>query len=441
MPFFHYQTLKDIDRWRDPAKVDIEVKRITEGWDFCLSESPEPFGVHIPLTLDEYCSPVLPKSVLDKRNRDQVLLKAKRAELMKLKDKLPPETHLLAVSQMWLWELEDVLIISPVRGAPPACDPGTTSERPTDESHEQVEPSSCSITRTARTPKEANPAEEDDTDSAIEAVLTRNLVKASSSVDRMRAIGMMVSDVINFLEHPSGGPTEPILNIYEKYITIVGQRADAYSREHGVAKINIEEERLYLHDIDDIRVELAMIKRVILQQEEVWKNFASNTWPEFWQTGKDERMVIPAEILFKMGSELRKEWVKIVRPQSQFEKYYRRITQLDEDAERVERSILIKLDLKQKHTSLREAHATGVMSAAVLGFTVITIIFTPLSFVTSLFALSIDQFQKNQVDWFVPDNRSEISQSDMTRAYTVNYIGKWAGKWDNLWDMRDSLTM
>ncbi|KAI8946097.1 hypothetical protein F4801DRAFT_81567 [Xylaria longipes] len=48
------------------------------------------------------------------------------------------------------------------------------------------------------------------------------------------------------------------------------------------------------------------------------------------------------------------------------------------------------------------------MSAAIVGFTVITIIFAPLSFFTSLFALPIDQFQQNQEG-----------------KYTTNYIGKW----------------
>jgi len=128
----------------------------------------------------------------------------------------------------------------------------------------------------------------------------------------------------------------------------------------------------------------------------------------------------------------RKEWMKIIRPQSQFVKYYRRIALLDEDTERVERSMLIKLDLKQRYTSLREAHVTGVMSAAVLGFTVITIIFTPLSFVTSLFALSIDRFQKHQVDWFIPGHQDESSETNMTRAYTRSYIGKWMGKFSTI---------
>jgi hypothetical protein len=56
----------------------------------------------------------------------------------------------------------------------------------------------------------------------------------------------------------------------------------------------------------------------------------------------------------------------------------------------------------------------------IAGFTIVTIIFVPLSFVMSLFALPIDRFQQNQIDspW-----------SSGTKMYSTNYIGKWAGKY------------
>ena len=41
------------------------------------------------------------------------------------------------------------------------------------------------------------------------------------------------------------------------------------------------------------------------------------------------------------------------------------------------------------------AQSSYLLSAAVIGFTVITIIFTPLSFFSSLFALPIDRFERN----------------------------------------------
>ena len=107
-------------------------------------------------------------------------------------------------------------------------------------------------------------------------------------------------------------------------------------------------------------------------------------------------------------------WNDIARPQDQFERYKRRLAQLDEDAARVEASIATALDLRAKHKSMQEAHSTAVMSAAVFGFTIVTVVFTPLSFVVSLFALPIERFKDHQ--------------DEATGAYSTNYIGKWAGK-------------
>jgi hypothetical protein len=50
-----------------------------------------------------------------------------------------------------------------------------------------------------------------------------------------------------------------------------------------------------------------------------------------------------------------------------------------------------------KHASLRESHATSMMSAAIFGFTLITIIFTSLSLFASLFALPINRLQAQQI--------------------------------------------
>jgi len=158
-----------------------------------------------------------------------------------------------------------------------------------------------------------------------------------------------------------------------------------------------------------------MIKTVSLQQEEVWKDFASQAWPEHWPDGSDGqfKLDLTSQTTFETPKEI---WNKIRRPQSQFTKFKRRVAKLDEDAQRVERAIDRKLDLKTKHANMNESHVTAIISAAVFGFTIITIIFTPLSFIVSLFTLPIDRFQKQQVPslW-----------NNQTGMYSTNYIGKW----------------
>jgi hypothetical protein len=289
--------------------------------------------------------------------------------------------ELIAVGQAWLWNIEDAYIVSP------------------------YQPNRDSIVRGLV---------------AGEPSIGRFMY--ASGNDRLRTIGCKLTYLIESLESSlvwtpvrDSYQKKPILNAFEKAITLVVEDVNKYADSVGVTKINIEEERKYLHVINDILEELSMIKRVLLQQEIVWKSFANNAWPEYWPNGEEGRMIIPREDWGTFQADERNEWKKIIEAQSLFEKYRRKLSQLNEDAERVERSILIKLDLKQKHTSLQESHSTAVMSAAVLGFTIVTIIFTPLSFITSLFALPIDQFQAKMTD------------SGGTKTYSSSYIGKWAG--------------
>ncbi|KAF5848952.1 hypothetical protein GGP41_010088 [Bipolaris sorokiniana] len=328
---------------------------------------------YLPLTLDEYCCPALPKSMLDRRNRDQVLAKAGST------DSYPKE--LVTVCQLWVLQCENGLIVA----------------------HE--------------------PDEKIGTDSSgLDFPLWGHDCLTG---DAKRYIGIMLSHFVDSLDRPSEtGSGNPILHTFENFIASCAHAVDEYSRGDDLKKLDIDKEKKFLHDIDDIRGELGMIKRVILQQEEVWKFFASNAWPEHWSSGAEGRMVVKDDEGRSIEEE--DEWQLILRAQTQFDRFRRRIAQLDEDAARMEKSIIAKLDLKQKHASLQESHATAVMSAAVLGFTVITIIFTPLSFLTSLFALSIDRFQRNQVDYYIPNRENEVDFSNRTRVYTTNYIGKWA---------------
>ncbi|KAI0399839.1 hypothetical protein F4802DRAFT_602577 [Xylaria palmicola] len=189
------------------------------------------------------------------------------------------------------------------------------------------------------------------------------------------------------------GLSEPIFSVFSKSISAVAEAIDEYTRSTNFVNISIEKERQFLHEINDIREEIAMMQTVLFQQEEIWKEFAFKTWPQFWPDGENGR--------FKPGPEDKQREGKNMEG--------RRFEKLDQEAERVEKNILVQLDLKQKHASLKETHTATVMSASIVGFTVITIIFAPLSFLTSLFALPIDQFSQNQNDG----------------NYTTNYIGKW----------------
>ncbi|KAL8916071.1 MAG: hypothetical protein Q9208_008725 [Pyrenodesmia sp. 3 TL-2023] len=79
--------------------------------------------------------------------------------------------------------------------------------------------------------------------------------------------------------------------------------------------------------------------------------------------------------------------------------YRKRTQKIDGDAVRMQQKIQDTLNLKrtaasmdQANASIKEARESKLLSLVVIGFTIITLIFTPLSFLASLFALNIDAF-------------------------------------------------
>lgn len=380
MPYFFSDTWKDIKQ-RSECYADL-----INGPKYCCSESPETLGQYFPLTLDEYCNPVLPTKILDRRNKDQVFVRARSKEdrgnrkiSWRTEKKAPgaedisEQAKLVTVHQAWLWKVYDILIT--VHSGDGSGDVSVPD-------------------------------------------LPERAFKSAADAGPFR-IGVVLSFLVDFLDRPvMAGLPEPIFNVFERSIIVVSEDVKQYSKSLDVEDISIEEEQRYFQEIGNIREELAMIKSVLGQQEEVWKEFASNAWPELWPNGQEGRMSIPPNFQ-SLPREEKDDWRFIMRPQTQFHKFGRRIAKLDDDAERVEKSIATMLDLKQKHATLREAHSAAVMGAAVFGFTIITIVFTPLSFVASLFALPIDRFQQSQ---------TQSRFTDEAGMYSTNYIAKWAGE-------------
>lgn len=358
----------DSRSWKFVQERAKEYEKLTHYPSPCITDFKETFGVYLPLTLDEYCKLVLPKNVLDAANKDQVLA---RWEMKKrglaIGQELPDDVQLLTVHQVWLWKIHNVVL-------------NTGREVLQDGS---------------------------------------SLHLSLAPKDSFERIALILSHLVNIVERPeTANLQESFLHTFEKSIVNVAEDVSAYLKDMEVSKISIEAEKGYLHNISDIREELAMIQLVLTQQEEVWREFMSNAWPELWPSGTNGRMTTPLDLEY-FSRDRREVWRLIMRPQSQFQKYRRQIDRLNEDATRVEASIITKLDLKQKHASLREAHTAAVMSAMVFGFTIITIVFTPLSFIVGLFALPINHLQASQ----------EPSRwHNQGGSYSANYIGTYAGK-------------
>jgi hypothetical protein len=104
------------------------------------------------------------------------------------------------------------------------------------------------------------------------------------------------------------------------------------------------------------------------------------------------------------------------------DKYYTLTEKISADAARIEKNIQDELNLKRTFATMDDARISLSLGIAVIGFTVITIIFAPLALVTALFALPVDVFEKRKF------RVSDGEEDESIGAYTSSYIGKWFGE-------------
>ncbi|KAL4903579.1 hypothetical protein BDW74DRAFT_155782 [Aspergillus multicolor] len=136
---------------------------------------------------------------------------------------------------------------------------------------------------------------------------------------------------------------------------------------------NIDPETTLLKEIKDICDELNILKNLAEDQERVWRQVCklegSTQTP-----GGPSAYITPKDIKDE-------------------------ITEMVKEAEAVQTTINSLLNLKQKQANLEEAksareqaQATARQTDTIMVFTIVTIVFLPLSFLTSLFALNISNF-------------------------------------------------
>jgi hypothetical protein len=73
---------------------------------------------------------------------------------------------------------------------------------------------------------------------------------------------------LNETGHPDWGKrdqTQPILSIFDMAITLVSEQINEYLHNFTIGILDSNKEKSYFHPISDIREDLSMIKRVVLQ--------------------------------------------------------------------------------------------------------------------------------------------------------------------------------
>lgn len=243
---------------------------------------------------------------------------------------------------------------------------------------------------------------------------------------------------ILLLETPAG-LDNPVLGIYENQISRISSDVDRYFgqtiKEQEKAA---NDEKQYFHDIADIREELSMIQSVVTRQDSVWTRFSIKVLSEIseqasapgeesdndWELGDNGESAKKAwteykELKGKLTENDRdpveeQQTLKMFIEEASFriQRLKDRIAKADQDAERVENLIPQYLELKRSYTAMKEAHYTALLGAIIFGFSVVTIIFTPMSFILALLAVPNDSFLVNSL---LPKEKGP-------------FIRKWTGK-------------
>ncbi|EKJ69756.1 hypothetical protein FPSE_10072 [Fusarium pseudograminearum CS3096] len=217
-------------------------------------------------------------------------------------------------------------------------------------------------------------------DDLLETIRHSDLDEISTADDLMKHI---VQQTVTFTERfKLAGLGEHILDIFESELAFeVDQEAvffNNFTRKDWNSKYAnkaINEAAGCTWRVKDIRGELRLINKVLTQQLDVLKEFAM--------------------IIAGMSPEEGKKQGDTLIRDSGLELLMERIKRMDEDAATTIEGLSNITQAMLAQASLKEAESARLMNFIILPFTVVTVIFTPLSFMTSLFAVNSDGFPHN----------------------------------------------
>ncbi|KAG9242052.1 ankyrin repeat protein [Calycina marina] len=165
--------------------------------------------------------------------------------------------------------------------------------------------------------------------------------------------------------------------------------------------LDIGQETDLLAEIKDIRDELKMMERVLEDQLYVLPDLQAAVCDIYY-----EEQMSQGEVKKRFGEQMRG-----------INTHIKDIDRMSQQAKRIYKNVTDMLDLKQKHANAFEARFardqaedTGRQSQTVMVFTIVTIIFLPLSFVAAFFSINIREFKAADGD------------DSMSLAYVCKYM-------------------
>lgn len=189
-------------------------------------------------------------------------------------------------------------------------------------------------------------------------------------------------------QHFPSSKSRSTLDIFEHRVVSVLTDVTNYTRTAMRKDIIYKTEVELLYRLSDCRSELAMIQHILAQQKEIMLKLLENR--------DDSRRESEANYSHS--------WAKVEKALETLDSYQRRTEKIDGDAERIEKTCQDLLNLKRTFASVEDSHASVLISSAAIGFAIVTIFFTPLAFLTALFALNMNAFDRLRVGNSVGDS-------------------------------------
>ena len=314
--------------------------------------------LHTARTLDETYYPSLADNILRARNKQQVVTR-ECAQLLNGASVTDDDKPILIVPQLWIWR-SDNLVVSAY--SPPGNLPKEQAE------YEPLEPPRMVVEQ-------------------VDEYRYGGFDIGDEERCLDYTIRLIADQITKFGGVQANGKYQSPLDYFEVGVVRILSEVNQYTKSDGInARVDVQMEATFISDIADIRDELAMIDDVLRQQDGVLETLALH------ELRPDER---------GMSKPPPPDRLRTAR--GQIKRYRDRVAKIDKDAERIDKAIGDLLNLKRTEASMRDAAASGrdartslLLGVAVIGFTVITVIFAPLAFMTALFALNIDELVKHK---------------------------------------------
>jgi hypothetical protein len=308
---------------------------------------------HLERTLDEAYFPGLTIEDFDERNKDQVVSKNY--------EKCPARRPIVVVPQLWLWQFGNTLISA--HGIP----------RESKQFYASTQPS-------ARGDRKIWQPRASPTAPQIKmACLIAHYVKAFGNEG---------------LTLPDKKEVPPALDLFERQVVKVLSDVKTYIRTTPQSRIVYVKEEGFHLSLSDCRSELAMIQHILTQQKGVIDAFCADLTREL----KDWDKNIKGKIISNDHED--EEWRltsaldQLHEAEIALKQYQERILKIDGDADRVEKNVQDLLNLKRTYASVQDSHASVLLGVAAGAFAIVTIFFAPLAFLTALFALKVQGFDR-----------------------------------------------